>query len=230
MNGNISLNLNTYDIHNYNFCKLYVEFHEYIKNNNCEAIDVSQYENSELQITITMNIFDCRHISIAKAYLKKYKSEGEAREINLSRYDFDDYKYCKSYRKIHDKLHRWENDYNVFDSNLRNDLYNQTDFYIMLNEFTWPDMLIAGEYRRKYERKYKRDKERIRGNTNRSRIFTELGKQGSHFTSKSRNRERSRSGSGSRDNSLGGRTRRRTYRRGLYKAHKACKTRVTHRK
>jgi hypothetical protein len=223
MNGNISLNLNTYDIHNYNFCKLYVEYHEYINNNNCDPNDVSQYENSELQIT--MNIFDCLHISIAKAYLKKYKSEGEAREINLSRYDFDDYKYCKSYRKRHDKLHRWENDYNVFDSNLRNDLYNQTDFYIMLNEFTWPDMLIAGEYRRKYER----DKERIRGNTNRSRIFTELrSRPDLFFTSKSRNRERSRSGS--RDNSLGGRTRRRTYRRGLYKAHKACKTRVTHRK
>ena len=218
----LNLNLNTYDGTNYYLCKLYIEYHKYIKNNQtiCEAIDVTQYENHQFEIN--MLFFDCLHISVAKAYLKKYKSEGGAREINLSRYDFDDYKYCKWYRNRHHRLHIWKDEYNLFDSNLRRNEYNQTDFYIMLNEFTWPDMVIVGEYLRKYERTYKRDKQRIRDNTNHGRIFTELDRRrGSIF---SLNRKRSR------DNSLGGRTRRRTYRRGSSKAHKARKARTARRK
>lgn len=214
-----TINLNTYDIVNYNFCKIYIELHNYINNNQtvCEEIVLSQYENRIVEIDV--NTFDCIHISVAKAYLEKYKSEGGAREINLSRYDFDDYKYCKLYRKrhhsIHHRLHYWEDEYNVFYSNLRNDLYIHTDFYIRLNDFTWPDFLIAGKYLKKYERKYKRDKERIRDNTNRGQIFSELGSSrgSSMFRVEDRSSRSRRSRSRSRSGSLGGRTRRRTCRR-----------------
>jgi hypothetical protein len=112
-------------------------------------------------------------------------NQQKTREIKPNFYSKPVYDFCMKYNEFHSG-YKWVPALDTFDSELSRGEYDNNNFYINMNIFTWEHLLVAEYYIQKHKQLYSKD---VKGGRRRSKKRPTARRRRS---SKARNSRKSR--------------------------------------